>query len=270
MQTQSYCTNIFQTLPYEITREVFQHVDPSQQGIIALVCREWNELITDENLCVWKKDYKVNTGLRTCHVTDYTGMLSVEAKANKNSFKGLGFGFVSNLLERGPIILELGRFALRNDRRYLQPGYEITGENPFTLVYSDRLVVRRISGGLIHIEEHDVEFNQDIPVTFTTEKSRGSGNKEGNHNYCIDTSENYSVDDREGFFIYDYMPREMSHDEVRKKFDDIMKTVSLSEFRCIYNSRGIVVEANVDDKFKIYLTRPDDIWFVEIKVGYLG
>ncbi len=238
-------------MPHEVTAKIFQQLEPYHLGTLALVCKAWNEIITNEffheNL---KKDYTLHSssGLNKCRVIDYTGAMQVLDRTKKMSTKGIYLGFVDRMMPTMTISLKFGPFDLSNERRYLQPCYELNNDkfNSFILSQTSHITIRPYGGNSIEIHVLDA--------------------KGGDYHYYIDTPQTYSLYYHAIKFVYRFKPwTKIPLDKVERLVDQYLETVSFSEYRVIYNRFGVVIEGyNEKEQLEIYLLRPEDESFQKI------
>ncbi|NGX58122.1 MAG: hypothetical protein K940chlam3_01026 [Chlamydiae bacterium] len=198
----------------------------------------------DEKRFVRGKDYK-------CEVEDYTGLATINGKTRMvpNTSSSPYPCVVYIPWKWIPSYeVEIGDRELRTDRKFLQPGFDlVTDSDKFHYVYSDKMEIRQIDPNIIEIYEHDIRGDEC--------------------RLYVDTSDEYSAEDRVFYFGYKFIPQEISATEAQEKCDEFIKTVSLLEYRCIYNKFGLVIEGfDEEGKYKIYFSRPKEESFKEVKV----
>ncbi|NGX57129.1 MAG: hypothetical protein K940chlam3_00012 [Chlamydiae bacterium] len=265
MDIQSPSSGFFELIPHEVTVSIFQNLDPSYRGTLSCVCKVWNEIVNNQSLCRnWKKNYMVQGEGICCKVEDYTGLVHIEVGRKDSSVSNTWvYGRGYNLFERVPVLkVKIGSHVLCSDRKHALPSDGITTEGSEFVYYrySDSLRFKLIAPQTIEIYSHD---------TFDDQESRVYVDTSADYRYLVHkTLDLFPINVEEGisYFVCDFIPREISESEAQERFDVFVADVSLSEYRCIYNRFGLVVE-NIGEKgYQMFLSRPSDESFEEIKI----
>lgn len=250
MQIESKQTGAFASVPIELTASVFHHLNPIvyYKGTVSLVCKAWNEIMK-VIIPEWTKKYKVQfeSPLKKycCKVKDYTGLVKIWGKLGAPKGIAISCYFFGALVPYYKVTI--GSHALIPDRSLIQPGFRVPKSSDFEYINSDQIEFRFVTPEIIKIQEHDTDGAESTVY--------------------VDTSFEYYHEDGVSYFVYDFLPRTMAHDEVETRFTTLMAEKAFSQYRCIYNRFGIVIEGFDEEGHHMYLSRPDQKLFTEVIVS---
>jgi len=246
-------TNHFLSLSCEIIQTIFTKLNPKSGPILALVCKLWKHIIYDRDSMfsnLWKKEFTLQgyhgkDDLQyKCYVIDYTGIASVSYNGSENRGFNVDGKLQIKLLPK--FYISIGNHLLRNDRHYLQPGFDLlVSKDSICYDGSDSIEIRRISNYVIQIIEHNSE--------------------EGMCTQYVDTSYEYKYNDTPYFFVYPYHPTDISSDLALERYMMFNKVPSdILSGRCIYNRFGIIIEGkDKNNKYRLFICRPKEETFRE-------